>query len=85
MSNIKIGQISVLLREPPDNTGQIVCGPVVCDVGYASAYRFFIELHKIRETLVAAHAVLTERGGESKTTAAEMHLARLLVDLEISA
>lgn len=81
--NIRIGQMSVLLREPPDNTGQVVCGHVVCDIGYASAYRFFTELHKIHEALVAAHAVLTERGSEGKTTSAEMHLASLLVDLEV--
>ena len=85
MNNVKIGQLSVLLREPPDNTGQVVCGHVVCDIGYASAYRFFTELHKIREALVAARAVLTERGSEGKTTSAEMHLASLLVDLEVHA
>lgn len=85
MTVVKVGQIAVYLREPPENTGQVCCGHVVGDVGYSSAYRFFIELHKIRETLVAAHAVLTERGREGKTTAAEMHLASLLVDLEIPA
>lgn len=83
MNNVKIGQISVLLREPPDNTGQVVCGHVVCDIGYASAYRFFTELHKIREALVAAHAVLTDRANTGTTSAAEMHLASLLVDLEV--
>ena len=82
-SNVKIGQLFVLLRDPPDNKGQLVCGHVVCDIGYPSAYRFFTELHKIREALVAARAVLTERGSEGKTTSAEMHLASLLVDLEV--
>jgi hypothetical protein len=81
---VKVGQITVLLREPPDNTGQVVCGHVVCDVGYASAYRFYTELHKIREALVAAYAVLTARGSEGKTSSAEMHLARLLIELEVT-
>ena len=82
MSNIKIRQISVTLHEPPANTGQLCCGHVVCDVGYAAGYRFFTELTKIRETLVAAQAVLTERASGA-TTPAEARLASLLVDLEV--
>ena len=37
-----------------------------------------------REALSAARAVLTSRQAEGATTAAEMHLARLLVELEIT-
>ena len=83
MSDVKIGQLSVTLHEPPANTAQIACGHVICDVGYAAGYRFFIELTKIREALVTAHAVLTERASGS-TTPAEAHLASLLVDLEVA-
>jgi hypothetical protein len=46
--HVKIGQLSASLREPPANTGQVVCGDVVCDVGCAAAYRFYSELTKIR-------------------------------------
>jgi hypothetical protein len=83
MSAVKVGQIVVALREPPANTGQLSCGHVVLDVGYAGAYRFASELTKIREALLAAHAVLTERT-IGKTTPAEARLASLLVDLEIT-
>jgi len=83
MSDIKIGQISVTLREPPANTAQVVCGHVACDVGYAAGYRFFSELTKIREALVTARAVLTARANAGETSSDEMHLARLLVELEI--
>lgn len=83
MSDVKIGQISVTLRDPPANTGQVSCGHVVCDVGYAAAYRFYAELTKIREALVAARAVLTARGSAGATSPDEMHLALLLVELEI--
>ena len=84
VSDLKIGQISVTLRVPPANTGQVSCGHVVCDVGYAAAYRFYAELTKIREALVAARAVLTERASGA-TSPDEMHLALLLVELEIFA
>ena len=83
MSDIKIGQISVTLREPPANTAQVTCGHVVLDVGYAAGYRLFTELTKIREALVTARAVLTARGSAGETSPAEMHLAKLLVDLEV--
>jgi hypothetical protein len=83
MSDIKIGDISVTLREPPANTARVACGHVGLDVSYAAGYRFFTELAKIREALVAAHAVLTARQLAGATSAAEMHLANLLVDLEI--
>ena len=84
MSAVKIGQISITLHEPPANTAQIACGHVVCDVGYAAGYRFYTELTKIREALVAARAVLTEHES-GVTTPAEARLASLLVDLEIYA
>ena len=84
MSDVKVGQIFVTLRDPPVHTGQVSCGHVVCDVGYSAAYRFYSELTKIREALSAARAVLTSRQAEGATTAAEMHLARLLVELEIT-
>jgi glucokinase len=81
--DVKIGQISVALHEPPANMGQVSCGHVVCDVGYAAAYRFYTELTKIREALATARAVLTARGSAGETSPAEMHLARLLVELEV--
>ena len=83
MSDIKIGQISVTLHEPPANTAQIACGHAVLDVGYAAGYRFYIELKKIREALGAAHAVLTARTNAGETSSVEVHLARLLVELEV--
>ena len=81
---IKIGQISVTLREPPTNTAQVACGHVALDVGYAAGYRFFIELKKIREALLDSHAVLTARTNAGQTSAVEIHLARLLVELEVT-
>ncbi len=85
MSDIKIGQISVTLREPPVNTAQVACGHVVCDVGYAAGYRFFTELTKIHAALLAAHTVLADPDRPNNAaTAAEMRLAQLLVDLEIT-
>lgn len=85
MSAVKVGQISVYLQEPPENTGQVFCGHVKCDMSYAAAYRFSTELTKIREALSAARAVLTDRASASAgpTSAAEMHLASLLIELEI--
>lgn len=81
--HVKIGQLSVSLRESPANTGQVVCGHVVCDVGYAAAYRFYTELTKVREALDTAHAVLTQSANSGATSATEMRLARLLVELEV--
>lgn len=83
VSGVKVGQICVALRDPPaNNTGQLACGHDVCDVSYATAYRFFVELTKIRDALVTARAVLTERAS-GIATPAEVHLANVLVDLEI--
>ena len=84
MSDIKIGQIAVTLHEPPANTAQVACGHVVVDVGYAAGYRFYTELKKIREALLDSHAVLTARSNAGLTSAVEMHLARLLIELEVS-
>ena len=83
MSAVKVGQISVYLQEPPENTGQVCCGHVKCDMSYAAAYRFSTELTKIREALSAARAVLTDRASAGATSAAEMHLASLLIELEV--
>jgi hypothetical protein len=81
---VTVGQIGVTLREPPA-PALISCGPVICDVGPAAGKRFFNELTKIHEALVAAHVVLVERTriGHA-TTPAEVHLARMLVELEIN-
>ena len=83
MSDIKTGQISVTLHEPPANTARIACGHVGLDVSYAAGYRFFVELKKIRGALGAAHAVLTARTNAGETSSVEVHLARLLVELEV--
>lgn len=82
---VKVGQIAVHLGDPPTNKGQITCGRhVAIDVGYAGAYRVYSELKMIREALGAAHAVLTARTNAGQTSAVEVTLARLLVDLEIT-
>jgi hypothetical protein len=84
-TRLVIGQISITLREPPANTAQIACGHVVLDAGYAAGYRFFSELTKIREALVAAQAVLVDRANFGyATTPAEVHLASKLVELEVT-
>lgn len=83
MSDVKIGQISVTLHKPPANTAKIACGHVALDVGYAAGYSFITELAKIREALVTARAVLTARGLAGATSSDELHLTRLLVDLEV--
>jgi hypothetical protein len=81
---VQIGQIAVFLQEPSANTGQLVCGKIHCDMSHAAAFRFSTELTKIRTALSAARAVLTDRASSTApTSAAEMHLARLLVELEI--
>jgi hypothetical protein len=79
---VKVGQIAARLDDPPDSKASVECGHVVVDVGYAAGYRFFTELTKIRAALAAAHAVITERRSGAATPA-EVHLASLLVDLEV--
>lgn len=82
---ITVGDLSVTLRET-SALASIGCGRVSLDVSHAAGRRFFDELSKIREVLLAAHAVLTQRAlsGHATTTPAEVHLASRLVELEIS-
>ena len=83
MREIKIGQI-VITVDPTANAARIACGKARCDIGSAAGQRFFDELAKIREALVTAHKVLVcsaLKGGD--TSPDEMHLAKLLVDLEV--
>ena len=85
VSDVKIGQISVTLRDPPANTAQVCCGHVVLDVGYAAGYRFYTELTKIREALLAAYAVLAQPGDVHRPASPEeVHLANKLIELEIA-
>ena len=80
---ITIGKITVTLRDLPARS-LIACGPAVCDVGPSVGQRFFDELTKIREALLAAHGVVVSREWHDRmTTADEMHLARMLHELEI--
>jgi hypothetical protein len=84
-----VGLIGVALRDAAP--AQISCGHqgvqpvIVCEVGSAAGQRLFDELTKIREALEAAHAVLVDLvrlGGAA--TPAELHLARVLNDLEMT-
>lgn len=83
MREVKIGQIVVSL-DPSANTTRIACGPVSCDIGSAAGQRFFDELTKIREALTTVQKVLfhSARTGGA-TSSDEMHLLKLLVDLEL--
>ena len=83
MREVKIGQIIVTV-DPAANEARIACGAVGCDIGSAAGQRFFDELAKIREALTTAQKVLVRsalKGGD--TTSDEMHLLKLLVDLEV--
>ena len=83
--SVTIGKIVVTQRELPARS-LIACGPAICDVGPSIGKRFFDELTKIREALHAASMVLVDREFEERTrpaTPAEVHLARMLVELEI--
>jgi hypothetical protein len=85
VSAVRVGNIAVTISEPSaPPTAQIACGRVVCDIGHAAGKRFYDELAKIREALVAAHAVLLARANSGvATTSAEAHLASKLVELEV--
>lgn len=81
---ITVGKIMVTIRELPARS-LISCGPAVCDVGPSVGQRFFDELTRIREVLLAAHAVIVSREWHDRpTTPDEMHLARMLVEMEIN-
>ena len=83
MRTVKIGQISVTV-DSTANTTRLACGSVGCDIGSAAGQRFFDELTKIREALRTAQKVLVGsalKGGD--TSPDEMHLLKLLVDLEL--
>ena len=83
MREVKIGQIVVTV-DATANTARLACGAVGCDIGSAAGQRFFDELTKIREALTTAQKVLVRsalKGGD--TTSDEMHLLKLLVDLEM--
>jgi hypothetical protein len=81
--HVSVGQIAVTLREPPHEC-RISCGPVAREFGAAAAKRFYDELTKIREALVAAQKVLVDRTHSGHAaTPAEVHLARMLCELEV--
>ena len=82
---VSVGQLRVRVSGDPPIAASIECGYTVCDIGYTAGYRFASELTAIREALVAAHAVLVDRGlGGGATTSAEMTLAAKLVNLGIT-
>lgn len=81
---VAVGQLRVRLHGDPPTAASIECGYTICDVGYTAGYRFASELTAIREALIAAHAVIVDRGLHGgTTTSAEMTLAAKLVDLGI--
>ena len=82
-TEVKVGQIVVTV-DSAANTTRLACGSIGCDIGSAAGLRFFDELTKIREALTTAHKVLVRsalKGGD--TSPDEMHLVKLLVDLEV--
>jgi hypothetical protein len=89
VATITVGNLAVTLR-PQGLRGlaplpaMISCGTINADVSPAAGKRFFDELTKIREALVAAHEVLTQRmrSGHAATPA-EVRLASRLVELEV--
>ena len=92
MSNIvTVGNLSVELFDDaaigPDariTRRRRIAAPVSIDLSRAAGKLFFDELTKIREALVAAHDVLAQPGPlDRAVTPEEVHLVRLLVDLEI--
>ena len=84
MREVKVGQLVVTV-DSAANTTRLACGSVGCDIGSAAGQRFFDELTKIREALTTAHKVLvlSARKGGDNTSPDEMHLVKLLVDLEV--
>jgi len=84
-SIVAVGQLRVRLRDVSPAAASIECGYTVCDIGYTAGYRFASELTKIREALIAAHAVIVDRGrGGGAAATAEVSLAAKLVDLGIT-
>lgn len=82
--SIAIGKITITLREQPA-LSSIACGAFACDVGRSFAQRLYDELVQIRETLRAAHAVIVDRERlDLAASAAEIHLAHLLVKLDVT-
>jgi len=83
MGTVVVGKIAVTRRDLPARS-LIACGPAICDVGPSVGQRFFDELTKIREALLTAYAVLVDREWlDHPSTPSEVHLARLLVELEV--
>jgi hypothetical protein len=81
---ISVGQITVTLRAEPAHA-TIACGHVICDVGPAAGKRFFDELTKIHEALLAAYEVLAQPGDVHRPASPEeIHLANKLIALEIT-
>lgn len=79
-SIVTVGLLSVEIFDGKVTAVVTIGGPqpTEIDVGAAAGRRIFDELTKIREALLAANAVLRD-----PVTKTEMHLANLLVDLEI--
>ena len=88
MSNtVTVGLLSVEIFEGKTTAIIAIGAPhsVAIDVGAATGKRFFDELTKIREALLAAHAVLAQPGPLDRAASPEdLHLARMLVELDIS-
>jgi len=84
-TTVTVGLLSVEIFD--GNNAVITIGgpqPTSIDVGAAAGRRFFDELTRIRAALLAADAVLRDDQAPSgPVTRSEVHLARLLVDLEI--
>jgi hypothetical protein len=85
---VTVGQITVTLREEPARA-LITCGPAVCDVSPSVGRRFFDELAKINEVLIAAQAMAAAsreviaahvQSGQAKTPA-EIRLTQALATL----
>jgi hypothetical protein len=83
---VVVGQISVTLRKPPA-LALLRCGHrhAAQTAGPAAGQRFFDELTKIREALLAACEVLAQPGDVHRPASPEeIHLARMLIELEVT-
>jgi hypothetical protein len=86
-TTVTVGLLSVEIFDGKVNAVVTIGGrqPISIDVGAAAGRRIFDELTKIREALLAADAVLhDDQAPSGPVTRSEVHLARLLVDLEIA-
>lgn len=84
---VTVGLLTVEIFEGETYSTVIIGGGehlITIDVVSHAAQRMFDELTRIRAALLAANAVLHDDSAPGPVTRSEVHLANLLLDLDIS-